>query len=120
MENKTKILKAIFFRTANGAEPVREQILDLLPDERKIVGTDIMAVEFGWPVGLPVCRPMSGGLFEVRSNINKRIFRVLFSIDSPDMILLHAFIKKTQKTPPQDLKLAKDRWKMYQEMKKGY
>jgi phage-related protein len=69
-------------------------------------------VEFGWPVGLPSCRPLSGGLFEVRGHISDgRIARVLFGIGEGQMILLHGFIKKTQKTPHEDLELARKRLK---------
>jgi phage-related protein len=77
-------------------------------DDRKLIGADIKTVEFGWPIGMPVCRPMGQGLYEVRSNLNgKQIARVLFYVDKHGrMVLLHGFIEKTQKTPAEDLKLA--------------
>lgn len=73
-------------------------------EDRRIIGTDIRTVEFGWPSGMPVCRPMGDGLFEVRSAITQnRIARVLFCIHSGKMILLHGFVKKTRKIPDVDL-----------------
>ena len=70
-------------------------------------GEDIKDVEFAWPIGMPLCRSLGKGLWEVRSNLTSgRIARVLFCDLEGKMILLHAFIKKTQKTPPADLELA--------------
>ncbi len=64
----------------------------------------IQTVEFGWPVGMPVCRPMKDGLYEVRTNlVDGRIARVLFCFHGSKMVLLHGIIKKSQKTPKLDL-----------------
>jgi phage-related protein len=78
-------------------------------EDRKRIGEDIKTVEFGWPVGMPACRPLGHGLFEVRSSLaHNRVARVLFYIDRRGrMVLLHGFMKKTQKTPDQDLALAR-------------
>lgn len=77
-------------------------------EDRKRIGEDIKTVEFGWPVGMPVCRSVGGGIYEVRSDlVQNRIARVLFYFDkSARMVLLHGFIKKTRKTPDEDLDLA--------------
>jgi|SRR5271154_250968 len=105
-----KRVPVVFFRTAAGGEPVREW-LKALPssEDRKCVGEDIKTVEFGWPLGMPVCRPLGSGIYEVRTSLaQNRIARVLFYIDrNGRMVLLHGFIKKTQKTPDEDLDLAK-------------
>lgn len=104
-----KRIEAIFFQTSAGGEPVREWLKSLSPiEDRKQIGVDIKAVEFGWPIGMSVCRPMGDGLYEVRSNLSQnKIGRVLFYIDAKGrMVLLHGFIKKTQKTPTADLDLA--------------
>jgi len=91
---------------------VRDWLLDLDKADRQSVGIDIKTVEFGWPIGMPVCRAMGGGFYEVRTNLSSnRIARVLFCIEGKNMVLLHGFIKKTQKTPRQDLALAKARYK---------
>ena len=78
--------------------------------DRKTIGADIKTVEFGWPIGMPTCKPMGKGLYEVRSSLTGgRIARVLFCICDSQMVLLHGFIKKTQKTPKQELDLALER-----------
>lgn len=71
---------------------------------------EIKTVEYGWPIGMPICKPMGGGLFEVRTNLpQNRIARVFFSTHSDHLFLLHGFIKKTRKTPKPDLDLALER-----------
>ena len=109
-----KRLPAAFFQNESGRMPVREWLLSLRDDDRKTIGDDIRTAEFGWPVGMPLCRSLSGhrGLWEIRSNLcDGRIGRVLFCVHERRMVLLHGFIKKTQKTPPSDLKLARRRMK---------
>jgi phage-related protein len=107
--NGFKQLPAVFFRTSSGREPVRVWLKDLDPADRKIVGDDIRDCEFAWPVGLPLCRPITGrrGLWEIRSNLSGgRIARVLFCIEHGRMVLLHGFIKKTQRTPGREIEIA--------------
>jgi phage-related protein len=113
---QTKQVPAIFFRTEAGGEPVREWLKGLSRDDRKCIGEDIKTVEFGWPVGMPVCRPIGDGIYEVRAALARhRIARVLFYIDKNGrMVLLHAFIKKTQKTPATDLALARSNKRNHQ------
>lgn len=94
--------------------PVRDWLLELLPEDRKIVGDDIRTAEFGWPIGMPLCRPLTGrkGLWEVRSDLKDgRIARVFFCAFEGEMILLHGIVKKTQKTPEKELDLAERRMK---------
>lgn len=105
-----KRIPAIFYQTEAGNEPVRDWLKGLEQKERLRIGTDIKTVEFGWPVGMPTCRSMGNGLYEVRTPLpSSRIARVLFCINKSRMVLLHGFIKKTQKTPKQDLDLALER-----------
>jgi phage-related protein len=102
-----KRLPAYFYALPSGREPVREWLKVLSADDRKIVGEDIKDVEFAWPIGMPLCRSLGRGLWEVRSTLTQgRIARVLFCEQEGKMVLLHAFIKKTQKTPAADLELA--------------
>jgi phage-related protein len=111
---KRKVLSARFYGTATGAEPVRKWLKALSREDKRIVGTDIATVEFGWPVGMPTCRPLASrrGLLEVRSSLTQnRIARVLFCIHQGQMVLLRGFIKKTQQTPENDLDLAVKRQK---------
>ena len=107
-----KRLPAAFYQLPSGREPVREWLKALGDDDRKIIGEDIKDVEFSWPIGMPLVRPLGKGLWEVRSDITQgRTARVLFCIHDGRMVLLHGFIKKTQKTPDADLELATKRRK---------
>lgn len=107
-----KKLPAAFYCTATGREPVREWLKALDEADRRIVGQDIATAEFGWPVGMPVCRSLGKGLYEIRSDISHgSITRVIFCVEGGKMVLLHSFIKKTQKTPEADLNLALKRKK---------
>ena len=93
-----------------GGEPLRSWLSSLPSSEdRKRIGEDIKMVEFGWPIGMPVCKPLGDGIDGVRTSLaQNRIERVLFYIDKKGrMVLLHGFIKKTQKTPEEDLDAAK-------------
>jgi phage-related protein len=96
---------------------VRDWLLELPDADRKIIGGDLMAVEFGWPCGEPLCKSLSGyaGLREVRSGLSGgRIARVFFYVSGSAMVLLHGFVKKSQKTPEKDLKLANRRKKEHE------
>ncbi len=109
-EKPEKRVPAIFYRTEAGGEPVRDWLKSLTSrDDRKRIGYDVETVEFGWPVGMPVCRRLDDGICEVRTDLGQnRIARVLFYIDRLGrMVLLHGFIKKTQRTPSSDLNLAR-------------
>ncbi len=109
---KKKRVSAVFYLSPGGKEPVREWLLGCSRGDRKAIGSDIQTVEFGWPIGMPVCRSMGDGLYEVRTDLDGgRIARVFFCFSGGKMVLLHGFIKKSQKTPKPDLKLAKKRKK---------
>lgn len=89
---------------------MREWLNELPRDVQRTIGRDMAKVQFGWPVGLPLCRPLSGGLWEVRSSLpSRRGGRVLFGFHRDMLIALHAFLKKTQKTPAEELALARER-----------
>ena len=96
-----------FYATASGRRPVREWLLGLPKSDRRVIGKDIQKVEFGWPVGMPYCRPLGHGIWEVRSDLaGGRIARVMFCIVAGEMVLLHGFEKKAQKIPKHDIELA--------------
>lgn len=102
-----KRIPAVFYCSPSGNEPVREWLKDLDPEARQRIGYDIKLVEFGWPIGMPLCRSLGRGLWEVRSSLpGSRIARVIFSVHEERMVLLHGFIKKAQKTPNQEIALA--------------
>ncbi|MGV8842907.1 MAG: type II toxin-antitoxin system RelE/ParE family toxin [Pseudomonas sp.] len=103
------VLGVRFFRTAAGNEPVREWLTELTREQRRAIGTDIKIVQLGWPIGMPVVRKLDHGLWEVRTDLGDSIARVIFTVVNAEMVLLHSFIKKSQKTPAVDLKTAKQR-----------
>ena len=112
MTEHLKRLPAIFYRSQLGTEPVREWLKGLAPEDRRIIGFDIATAEFGWPVGMPLCRALGGGLWEIRSHLNNgRVARVIFCVSVSRMVLLHGFVKKTRKTPLSELQLARKRQK---------
>ena len=108
-------LDAVFYSTAMGREPVREWLLSLTRDERRVIGTDIAYVQWKWPLGKPRVDHLQGGVWEVRSNLGTRIARVLFAVAGGEMVLLHGFIKKSQRTPADEIALALARWKEWKD-----
>jgi phage-related protein len=107
-----KKLPAAFYRAPSGAEPVRDWLNDLPQLDRRKLGFDIGTVEFGWPVGMPLCRALGSGLLEIRSDLpSNRTARVICCVAEDRLVLLHGFSKKTQKTPKSDLELARKRQK---------
>ena len=102
----------VFFRTRSGSEPVREWLKALPPEDRREVGKDLMRAQWRWPVGMPLCRALGEGLWEIRTDLpSTRIARVLLGVDAGVLVALHAFTKKTQKAPPAELALARKRLK---------
>ena len=114
MNGAEPILFVHFFRTAAGTEPVREWLKSLPREERRIIGEDIKTVQFGWPLGMPLVRKLDKDIWEVRSRLPNRIARIVFTAGQRRMVLLHGFIKKSQKTPQADLELAKTRLRLLQ------
>ena len=108
-DSKEPVLCVVFYRTEAGNEPVRQWLKDLKREDRKIIGQDVKTAQYGWPLGMPLIRKLEPGLWEVRSHIVQGIARVLFTVDKGIMVLLHGFVKKSQKTPADDLKTARQR-----------
>jgi phage-related protein len=103
-------IPVVFYRTSGGHEVVRDWLRNLDEEDRNAIGQDLMRVQYRWPVGMPLCRALGDGLWEVRSVLpSNRIARVLFSVEQGRIVALHGFLKKTQKTPPEDLALARKR-----------
>ena len=102
----------VFFRNDTGVEPVREWLKGLDEAERHTIGKDLLRAQWRWPVGMPLCRPMGKGLWEVRTGLSgNRTARVLICFYEGRLVALHGFIKKTRATPKDDLALARDRQK---------
>lgn len=111
--NSQRPLAVVFFRTEAGNEPVRDWLKSLPKEDRKTIGGDILTVQYAWPVGKPLVDNLGEGIWEIRSRLGNRIGRTLFVEVDEEIVLLHGFIKKTQKTPAQELALAKKRKKQY-------
>jgi phage-related protein len=103
-------LPVVFYRTSGGTEPVLEWLRSLPAEDRRAIGTDLATVQLGWPIGMPLCRPLGEGLWEVRSSLpSRRIARLLFFVHEGRIGVVHGFIKKTRKTSAGDLDLARRR-----------
>jgi phage-related protein len=108
--DRPRKIPVVFYRTPAGTEAVRDWLRALNQTDRNAIGQDLMRVQYRWPVGMPLCRPMGDGLWEVRSDLpSHRIARVLISVHEGKILVLHGFIKKTRKTPDEDLALARKR-----------
>jgi phage-related protein len=106
----------VFYRAASGSEPVRESLKGLPDIERQAVGKDLLRAQWRWPVGMPICRPLGRGLWEVRTDLpTRRTARVLLCVYHEHLVALHGFIKKTRTTPDDDLALARQRQKELEE-----
>ena len=102
----------IFYRSAAGSEPVRDWLKGLDEAERRAIGKDLLRAQWRWPVGMPLCRALGSGLWEVRTDLpTKRTARVLLCLCREHLVALHGFIKKTRATPDEDLATARKRLK---------
>lgn len=111
-DGKRPSLPVFFYRTRAGGEPLRTWLRELPEGDRRAIGSDLRRVQTGWPVGMPLCRSLGGGLWELRSNLpSRRIGRLIFFVEDGEIYVVHGFIKKTRKTPPEDITLAAKRLK---------
>jgi phage-related protein len=107
-------IPVVFYRTRSGSEVVRDWLRALDEQERHAIGLDLMRVQFRWPIGMPLCRAMGDGLWELRTNLpSNRIARVFFCLVQERIVVLHGFIKKTRKAPDEELALARKRKKEF-------
>jgi len=102
-------LQVVFFETESGNQPVRDFILQRPREDRKEIGADVFTVQKRFPLGFPLVEKLAADLWEVRSHLPDGICRILFTVHKQTLVLLHGFIKKTQKIPAKELKTAKDR-----------
>lgn len=108
-------LECRFYRNDAGAEPVREWLRGQQKETRLAIGSDIKAIQWRWPVSKPLVGTFGAGLYEVRTSVGDNIYRVFFCVRGSTMVLLHAFMKKTQKTPQRELDTARRRQKDVEE-----
>jgi phage-related protein len=79
--------------------------------------TDRMEV-YGPDLGMPHTRAMGGGLFELRLKAAVGIARVLYcTMIGREIMILHLFIKKSDKTPTKELRIARRRMKEVKDAK---
>ncbi len=97
---------------------MREWLKELPRDDKRQIGEDIKTAQLGWPLGMPLIRKIERDLWEVRTILQDGISRVFFTVDDDYMILLHGFIKKSQKTPQNELKTALTRLANYKRGKR--
>jgi phage-related protein len=109
-QQRTQRMPAVFFRTESGADPLLDWLRELPREERRALGEDLARLQWRWPVGMPLARPLGGGLHELRCVLpTRRIARLLFFVVAGEIVLLHGFIKKSRKTPQEDLEMAQQR-----------
>lgn len=100
----------VFYESPGGRSPVEDSLDDLTDEQADRVLRDLEFLEqLGTSLGMPNARPLVGGMWELR--ITGRIHhRVLYvAISGRRILVLHAFTKKTRKTPPQELRTAQTR-----------
>jgi phage-related protein len=102
-------ISLVFYRLWAEKEPVRDWLEGLPKADRHAIGKDLLRAQWRWP-GMPLCRAMGNGLWEVRTDLpSRRTSRVLLCGHEEHLIALHGFIKKTRRTPEEDLELATKR-----------
>jgi phage-related protein len=112
LHHRYKKIPLVFFRTLADSEPVREWLRELPAQERQVIGMDLLRAQWRWPMGMPLCRPIGNGIWEIRTDLpTKRTARVLLCLYNESLVALHGFIKKTRTMPNEDLALAQKRKK---------
>ena len=75
-----------------------------------------LLIEFGPNLGMPRTKALSGGLFELRLKGKEGIARVFYcTLSGQRIVILHGFVKKTQKTPKKELLIAQRRFAVVKE-----
>jgi phage-related protein len=110
---RERLVPVVFYQTEAGNEPVKEWLKSLPRAECKAIGADILSVQRAWPIGKPLVDSLGEGIWEIRSRMESRIARTLFAVVDEEIVLLHGFIKKQQKTSQNELELARKRKKQY-------
>ncbi len=100
-----------FYRLGSGDEPARDWLKTLSGAAKRVLGEDIATVQYGCPVGMPLVRKMEPNLWELRSRLQEGIARTFFTVHDDELVLLHGFVKKSRKTPENELQVARKRMK---------
>jgi phage-related protein len=110
------MFQVTFYETEGGNEVVQDFLRKLPRDDRKTIGEDLATLQYGYPMGMPLCKPLRSQIWELRSSLpSKREARLLYFFDSASqqIIVVHAFIKTTRTTPKSDIDLAEKRKKEF-------
>jgi len=103
-----------FYQTPSGRSVIKEWLRSFDKPERAVLGEDLKTLQIGFPMGLPLCRSLGGGLWEVRSSLaGNREARMIFFHDAKAkaLVVVHGFLKKSQKTPKAEIDIALRRMK---------
>jgi phage-related protein len=106
--------QVLFYKTSAGNDVVIDFIRQQPANDRRVIGEDLKVLEIRYPVGMPLCKPLGNGLWELRSSLpSKREARLLYFYRSKSktIMVVHGFIKTTRTTPKGDLRLAEKRKK---------
>lgn len=110
MPTRPRKIPVVFYRSRTGSDVVLDWLRSLDDEDRRVIGLDLMRVQFRWPVGMPLCRSIGDGLWEVRCSLScNRIARLFFCFTQGRLVALHGLIKKSQKTPASELEIARKR-----------
>jgi len=112
MMERSAPLAVNFYKTESGNEPVREWLSSLRKEHKKAIGEDVKTVQFGWPLGMPLVEKIESNLWEIRTKLKDGIARIMFTMVDQEIVIVHGFIKKSNKIPEDDLELARKRMKM--------
>lgn len=106
--------RVLFYQTVAGRDVIKEWLRSFDRPDRAILGYDLKRIQIGFPMGLPLCRSLGGGLWEVRSSLGgNREVRMIFFHDAAHkaLVVVHGFIKKSRKTPKVEIDIALRRMK---------
>ncbi|WP_439546821.1 type II toxin-antitoxin system RelE/ParE family toxin [Sandarakinorhabdus sp.] len=102
----------VFYRTLAGNDVVLDLIRTFNAADKRVIGDDLKTLQMRHPLGMPLSRPLGKGLSELRSSLpSGREFRLFYCFDGQGLrlLVLHGFIKKSQRTPDKELRIARDR-----------
>ena len=103
------MFKVIFYRKCNGESPVEKFLLSLdIKMRAKVLRAINLLADFGNKLREPDSKLLEDGIFELRVKLGSDIVRVLyFFCEGRIVVLTNGFVKKTQKTPENEIRMAK-------------
>ena len=108
--------KVIFYQTLQGIEPVREWLQSLDKSKRLQLGQAIQVLQMNGPaLPMPYACPLGRGLFELRERVGKVRYRIFYAFDGGRVVVLLHAATKDQRMMGDDVALARQRLKDYEE-----